>query len=335
MTKPEVGAKISAWVTGTLLAAAAVAAVFGCSLVVRVQDTEPLESPLMLSVGRQLLRGPGELYGPFGRLNPLVIIHAPLYYRLAALVAWPLYRAGLDPITAALTAGRSLSLLGLAWTIAMAYWLARFDGGPPRIGWWAALLIVACPAVGVIPFTVRPDMLGVALQTTGVFLVLKALRSQRPGRISLAAAFAIFGLALCVKQQLVAAPATSALLVMAAWLRGRVSSNHVAGAFLTYAAVVLFVYGTEELATRGEMSQSVFRAAFAVSRVHPADAFRSALVLYAIFGRSTGLIAVLLSAALASVGTLRGTIRPAIVIVGSVLLGLIAPGRWPVPSVSS
>ena len=85
MTKPEVGAKISAWVTGILLAAAAVAAVFGCSLVFRVEDTEPLESPLMLSVGRQLLRGPGELYGPFGRLNPLVIIHAPLYYRLAAL----------------------------------------------------------------------------------------------------------------------------------------------------------------------------------------------------------------------------------------------------------
>ena len=71
-------------------------------------------------------------------------------------------------------------------------------------------------------------MLGVALQTTGVFLVLSALRSERPGRINLAAAFAIFGLAFCVKQQLVAAPAISALLVMTACLRGRVSSNHVA-----------------------------------------------------------------------------------------------------------
>ena len=191
MTKPQVGAKTSAWVTGILLAAAAVAVdvrVFTWLFV--SEDTEPLESPLMLSVARQLLRGPRELYGPFGRLNPLVIIHAPLYYHLAALLAWPLYRAGLDPVTAALAAGRSLSLLGLVWTIAMAYRLARFDGGPPRVGWWAALLIAASPAVGVMPYTVRPDMLGVALQTTGVFLVLSALRSERPGRIILAAAFA-------------------------------------------------------------------------------------------------------------------------------------------------
>ena len=75
------------------------------------------------------------------------------------------------------------------------------------------------------------------------------------------------------------------------------------------------------------MSQSVFRAAFAVSRVHPADSIRACVVLYAIFGRSTGLIAMLLAASLASVGTLRGTIRPpAVVIVGSVLLGTDRPG---------
>jgi Dolichyl-phosphate-mannose-protein mannosyltransferase len=328
MTKPPVGAKTSAWVTGILLVAAAVAVVFGCSLAVRSQDTEPLESPLMLSVARQLVRGPRELYGPFGRLNHLVIIHAPLYYRLAALLAWPLYRAGLDPITAALAVGRSLSLLGLAWTIALAYRLARVGGAPPRVGWWAALLIAACPAVGISPYTVRPDMLGVALQTTGVFLVLSALRSDRPGRTILAVAFAMFGLAFCVKQQLVAAPATSALLVITAWLRGRVTSNHIACALLTCAAIVLLVYGTEELVTQGEMSQSVFRAAFAVSRVHPADSVRASLVLCAIFGRSTGLIAMLLAAAVASVGTLRGTVRPAVVFAGSVVLGLIALGAF-------
>ena len=326
MTKLQVGTRISAWVTSLLVVAAVVAVVFGCSLAFRAEDTEPLESPLMLSVARQLVRGPRELYGPFGRLNPLVIIHAPLYYRLAALLAWAFQCAGLHFVTAALAAGRSLSLLGLAWTIAIAYRLARFDGRCPRVGWWAVLLILACPAVGVIPYTVRPDMLGVALQTTGVFLVLSTLRSERPGRIILAAAFAIFGLAFCVKQQLVAAPAISALLVIKAWLRGRVSSNHVAGALLAYAAIVLFVYGTEELVTQGEMSQSVFRAAFAVSRVHPADPVNAALVLYAIVGRSTGLIAMLLAASVASVGTLRGTVRPTIVFVGNVVLVLIALG---------
>ncbi len=39
----------------------------------------------MLSVARQLVFGPSELYGPFGGSNPLVLIHAPLYYRAAAL----------------------------------------------------------------------------------------------------------------------------------------------------------------------------------------------------------------------------------------------------------
>ncbi len=50
-------------------------------------DTEPLESPLMLAVARQLDHGPWGLYGPFGRQNPLVLIHAPLYYHLAAVLA--------------------------------------------------------------------------------------------------------------------------------------------------------------------------------------------------------------------------------------------------------
>ncbi len=44
------------------------------------EDTDLYESPLMLSVARQLVTGPGELYGPFGGNNPLVLIHAPLYY---------------------------------------------------------------------------------------------------------------------------------------------------------------------------------------------------------------------------------------------------------------
>ena len=99
---------------------------------------------------------------------------------------------------------------------------------PRRVGWWAVLLIAASPVVGVMPYAVRPDMLGIALQTTGVFLVLSVLRSERPRGIILAAAFAAFGLASCVKQHYVAAAAISTLFVISAWLRGRLSFNLVA-----------------------------------------------------------------------------------------------------------
>ena len=59
--------------------------------------------------------------------NPLVLIHPPLYYRLAALCAWPLARAGIRPETAALIAGRTISLSGWAATLAGAFFLARFQ----------------------------------------------------------------------------------------------------------------------------------------------------------------------------------------------------------------
>jgi hypothetical protein len=322
-TKPPASTKAAAWVTGILSISAALAVFYGCSLAVRALDTERMESPLMLSIARQLLRGPRELYGPFGWTNPLVIIHAPLYYRLAALFAWPIFKSGLDPVLAALAAGRSLSFLGLGWTIAMAYRLARFDGRRPRVGLWAGLLIAASPAISVSPYTVRPDMLGVALQTTGVFLVLYALRSDKPGRIYVVSAFATFGLAFCVKQQFIIAPAISTFLVMTACLRGRISSKQVAAALLTCMVIVLAVYGTEEVVTRSEMSQSVFQAAFAVSRVHPADTIRAFLVLYGIIARSTGMIGLLLAASLVSVTHGRRIVRAGVVILGGGTLALI------------
>src|SRR4051794_37688270 len=92
----------SAWVTAGLAAPAAVALAFRIGLALGPEDTDALESPLVLPVARQLTEGPWELYGPFGGRNPLVLIHAPLYYRLAALAAWPLARSGLDPVSAAL-----------------------------------------------------------------------------------------------------------------------------------------------------------------------------------------------------------------------------------------
>ena len=101
------------------------------------------------------------------------------------LAAWPMTRAGLHPVAAARVAGRSLSVLGLLTTLLAAYRLARLDGGTGRAGWWAVLLIAATPMLAGQPFAVRPDMVGVALQTAGVLLVLSALQRgpQAGGRV--------------------------------------------------------------------------------------------------------------------------------------------------------
>jgi hypothetical protein len=74
MNQPAVRAKTAAWITAVLSAAAAVAVLFGVSLAVSPEDNERFESVLVLAVARQLLRGPWELYGPYGGSNPLVII---------------------------------------------------------------------------------------------------------------------------------------------------------------------------------------------------------------------------------------------------------------------
>jgi hypothetical protein len=322
--QPDLGARVSAWVTVVLSASAAVAVVFGVSLAVSPVDSERLESVLMLPVARQLLHGPFELYGPFSASNRLVIIHAPLYYHMSALLAWPLYRGGLDHVLAALAAGRVLSFLGLGWTLVVAYRLARIDGMPRRAGWWAVLLILASSVVGVMPYTVRPDMLGVALQTTGVLLVLSALRSERPRGIILAAAFAAFGLALCVKQHYVAAPAISTILLVSAWLRGRLAFHMIACGLLTALVLIVVVYGTEELVTGGMMSQSVMGAALAASRVHYGGWGRGEMVASLLVGKSSGLVEIMTAAALASIGARRGTGRAAFVFAATGLVAVIA-----------
>ena len=89
---PLAGRLASAWITAFLAISAAI--VFGYHLVLAVgaADTETMESSMMWSVARQFTEGPEGLYGPYGAKNPLVLIHAPLYYRLAALSARPLPR---------------------------------------------------------------------------------------------------------------------------------------------------------------------------------------------------------------------------------------------------
>ena len=98
------------WLTALLVIGAS-AIIPWVAMAFEREDTEALESPLLLSVARQLESGPQGLYGPYGGRYPLALIHAPLYYRVAALAAWPLDRAGVDAVTAALVAGLGSLLL--------------------------------------------------------------------------------------------------------------------------------------------------------------------------------------------------------------------------------
>jgi hypothetical protein len=280
---------------------------FRLLLAVGTDDTEPLESPLVLSVARQLVAGPWELYGPFGGKNPLVLIHAPLYYRLAALASWPLEWAGLDPVSAARLAGRLLSLVGLAATLAATFRLARLDGAPRRAGWMALLLLAATPALDGMPITVRPDMLGVAVQTTGVVILLSALRLERPRAAAITWAYAAFALALCVKQQLLAVPAVSAAVVLRARRRGKVARGTLERGLVVALAIVGAVYGAETVASGGRIWQAVFVAAAALRRVHPGGWLHVATVAAAVLGKSAGLVALLAAAGLGAVAH-----RPAI-----------------------
>jgi hypothetical protein len=280
-------------VTASLLAGSIISVGFWFALALSSDDVGLFESPLLLSVARQLRFGPGDLYGPFGRRNPLVLIHAPFYYRLTALAAWPLAGAGIDSVAAARLASRALSISSFALTVAVAYRLARLDGTRPRAGLWSALLIMASPVLGGTAFSARPDMLGVAFQTSGVLLVLECLRTSSGGHLKLKLAFALFGLAICTKQHLVIGPLVSLVVLIAACRRGTISRAQVALAPVVTTAVVISVFVIEQKATRGRMATAVLGAAASVSRLHPGGWLHVATVVAAIVGNSAGLIALL------------------------------------------
>ena len=295
------GVWLSAWITAVLSAASIVFIGFRLLLGLGEEDTDLYESPLMLSVARQLVVGPGELYGPFGGNNPLVLIHAPLYYRLAALAAWPMAWAGLHPVAAARIAGRSLSALGLVVTLAAAYRLARLRSGSRRAGWWAVLLIGASPALAGQPFAVRPDMVGVALQTVGVLLVLSVLGGASGTGQRVVWSYLLFGLAACVKQQFVVSAIVSTVLLLSASRRGRVPFGTIMRGLAVCVAVVAFAYGVEWVVTGGRIWEAVFVAARGVGRVHPADWLHVATVVAAVLGKETGLVSLMAAAGLAAV----------------------------------
>ena len=246
-------------------------------------DVEASESTLMLSVARQLTHGPGELYGPYGGSNPLVLIHPPLYYRLAALCAWPIMCAGTDAETAARLAGCALcrSWGGRRCSLGHLFWCASWS--TPRIaGWWAVLLAAATPVYGGLPFEVRPDMVGIAFQTWGVILAFKALlvewppetrkmqselltgvwrKARRPAdRRMIVLAFVCFALAGCVKQHFVMASGVAFFLLMGARAQGRLDWKTLAVAILVEATILFAYYGFEEWLTAGRMSRSMLAA---------------------------------------------------------------------------
>jgi hypothetical protein len=314
---------VERWLTVVLGLAAVLAIGFGILLLLSREDSESLESPLLLAVARQLYAGPWELYGPYNAANLLVLIHAPFYYHLAALLAWPLARLGIESITASLIAGRALSFLGLLATLALAYRLTRLDGAPARSGVWAALLIAGVPVVGSMPYAVRPDMLGIALQTAGVLLVLRVLAEDRRRGTLLLVASSAFALAVCTKQHDVAAAAISVSLLLSAWRGSRVPSKLIERGLLLAIALVVVGYGTEELMTGGRMSRAVFLAARSVGGIHPGSWYRAGIVFLATVAKSVGLLTLLAAAGLASGWQLSGNAARALGAAGASVVGVV------------
>jgi hypothetical protein len=285
-------------------------------------DTEALESPLMMSVARQLVSGPGLLYGPYGGNNPLVLIHAPLYYRLAALAAWPMFRAGAPPVVASRIAGRLISALGLLTTLVVAYRLARLGGGSRRAGWWAVLLIAGAPALAGSPVSVRPDMLGVALQSAGLLLILSAERGGRGSGWRIIWGYVAFGLAICVKQHLVAEAAVGTAWLVLNRRAPAVPLAAVARGLAVAGAIVTAVYGAEWVITQGGIWDAAFVAAGEVTRIYPGGRSHATFILYGLVRRSAGFLVILPMIGLMTAGIPPGVFRKILVTAGVGVVGV-------------
>lgn len=290
---------LAAMTWATLATAAGLYLGYHAAIGLGLDDTNHLETTLAMVVARQLRDGPSTLYGPFTGAMPLALIHAPLYYRLAVPGTWALARLGFDTPTAALYAGRLLSMLGMLATMAGAARLARIDGAPRRAGWWAALLIAASPVFGSFPATVRPDTLALGFQTWGVALAWGWLRSPSSRFSTLLAAYAMFGLAACTKQNFLVSGAITSALLLAAAVRGRARLVPVLSAIAVGGVVVLGYYGLEEFLTGGRMSRAVFALPAAFGRVNGASWKHVATVAFTAAKLSAGLIAMAVAALVA------------------------------------
>jgi hypothetical protein len=181
------------------------------------------------------------------------------------------------------------------------------------------LLIAATPIFSGFQVAVRPDMAGVALQTIGVLLVLRALEGKPPAGPWLEWAYAAFGLAVCVKQHFVMAAAVSTgLLTAAGW-----PSKGILRGGLVALGIVVGVYGLEWLATGGRIWQAAIVAAGAVGRVHAADWDHVWIAFLRVTEKTTGLILLLAAAGLSTVVAQPGLGRTIIAVVGTVVIGMI------------
>jgi 4-amino-4-deoxy-L-arabinose transferase-like glycosyltransferase len=279
-----------------LALAAAVYLGYHLGIGTRAEDTNHLETPLALAVARQVTESPRVLYGPFDGTRPLVLIHAPLYYRLGALAAALPVRLGADPTLAALAAGRALALLGFGASLLAAAGLAGLglDRGRPWAMAWAALLVASAPVFGSFPVTVRPDTLGVFFQTAGAYLVLRAFEGD--ARRRLVAGYALFGLAAATKQHDIVLAGICSLALGWGWWRGRVRLLDLVLAHLVGLAVVGGYYGLEEWLTGGRMSYAAFRLPSEFRKVAPADWAHVIAALVEVGKRSAGLVLLALAA---------------------------------------
>ena len=289
------GRRVRVVVWATLGAAALAHLVWCLVLLVGSDDTQHLETPLALAAAGQFEQGPGSLYGPFRGGNHRVLVHAPVYYRLTALVAWPLVKAGWEPLPACLAAGRGLSFLAFLGSLAVVGRLAVLDGAARRAGAWAMALAASSWIVSGYAATVRPDMLGVLLQSAGVLAVLQVLvadHGARPRPRGLAVGAALLGLAFCVKQHDVAAAlVTAGLLLHAVRTRPDVRAA-LGGSLLVGLAVVAVDLGVEELVTAGQMSRAVFLLPAGFSRLEPGGGWFGAAVMLAIAAFQSFLVVV-------------------------------------------
>ena len=331
--------------TGLLAIAATTYLGYHLIIALGPDDTNHLETPLALALAGQVREGFGSLYGPFSGARPRVLIHAPLYYRIAGLGAWPLVALGVDPVDAAFATGRALSLLA---TIALLVAAARIGGmrddrsrgsrrldDPPpthqgggsqnralppgggglgggsavsrtqprltnRAAIWTILLIASAPVLGSFPVTVRPDTLGLALQTAGAALVLGEFARGESRRNRLIAAYVTFGLAASVKQHDVVATLISSALLALTWLRGRARLGPIAAAHAVGLAVVVGYYAIEQGITGGWMFESVFRIPRDLGRVERADWSHVGTVFLEAAKMSIGLLALAVAVLVAS-----------------------------------
>ncbi len=236
-------------------------------------------------------------------------------------------------------AGRALSLFGWAAMLAGVFRLARLPGAPLVAGWWAALLAAATPVYGGLHVEVRPDLIGLALQTWGVVLVLSSIRAWREGEpqiwlVSVLApsvntrqlmlGFACFALAGCAKQHLVVAPGVSVFLLLGARAQGRLGWKTIGGAVLLDAIILFSYYGFEEWLTAGRMSHAMFLGAREARVIHPSTWHNTRDFMLVLSWKCVGLILVMAAASLAAVPARAGLGRRVLSTAGSALVGLVA-----------